>query len=651
MNGSNFTGDTSASVLSQQCTAAVKNLSTDFLHVNILWICDDYDAGSRGWHALFCSPFWGYGSMKLMLLFFALFCLRLYARQQAQTWQLVSVPGEDQKGRSGLYQRFFTRTDLGDSVPIDAFISRGRSATKRREIGSPTGGSPREIPRREHKPHISVMKKTLSCSFTIISRIVLQVLQWWVFMIFVLVLLLVLELYDVQRRYHILDADWHIQKPHQFHDIPDSLASFSIYSFGAVAFSYCISIVCILLQVLTHATETIFGRCQLCRAGAGIISLPRDVAIQVLLLPMVYAFLSSKSVICMWSIMTQDFDPALDCPRWDVKARAMVPRSTEDKITLQKLVFSSNFALADMYEAWALFCFGRMVAQVMQPELRKKIKMDVVNAFEILLLVDVTVFVGVCVVGAAYQILLTWFQWRLGRNVCESSPAFCSLSPYITGANWCVSSIAIYNLFTIETKFHHLDIMEKFKPRLKFWSIKLMVLVAFWASFLMAFIRDAWGLTENQSQLLDASVRCYVMGIVSILNIKAWYPWAKWYRHVLDDQFGNQGKGKDKPGSVMRDIGVKNVPQGTLLLVQKLFPSLAGDKNAEEWPLVEEAINKLDADQIDSVLWKGSQHGWVVPTDLDGGKRGKKRSALYDLGTEDKKKALKEHLLSLYPDV
>jgi hypothetical protein len=355
----------------------------------------------------------------------------------------------------------------------------------------------------------------------------------------------------------------------------------------------------------------------------------------------------------MWSIMTRNFEPAMDCPRWDSKQKMMVLRTVEDKIKLQKLVYSSNFALADMYEAWALFCFGSMVAKVMQPELRKKIKMDVVKAFEKLLLIDVSMFVLVCAVGAAYQIMLTWFQWRLGIDICESSPAICSLTPYLTGANWCVSSIAIYNLFTIETKFHHLTIMEKFKPRLKFWSIKLMVLVAFWQSFLMAFIRDGWNLTEDEGELLDASFRCYVMAIVSLLNVKAWYPWAKWYHHVListDDKLKRE-RGRGDESGVLREIGVKHVPQGTILLVQKLFPRLRTEKDAEDWPTVEEAINGLEDDQVNSALWRGSQHGWVVATDLDSQKRGKKRQALCDLSVQERRKALKDHLMSFFPEV
>merc|ERR1719253_2499557 len=107
--------------------------------------------------------------------------------------------------------------------------------------------------------------------------------------------------------------------------------------------------------------------------------------------------------------------------------------------------------------------------------------MDVIKAFEGLLTTDVAVFVFVELVSACYKIGRVWAFWRLGIDVCKDYPLACTLDPYLLGANWCVSSIAIYNIIIIEERFHELEGMRKFGPRLKFYSIKVMVLVSFWS--------------------------------------------------------------------------------------------------------------------------------------------------------------------------
>merc|ERR1711924_194784 len=215
----------------------------------------------------------------------------------------------------------------------------------------------------------------------------------------------------------------------------------------------------------------------------------------------------------------------------DVSAPALEARhmNSTDARQVQLDVFECNFAVADMYEAWALYRFGKMISKVLQPLLRKKIKTEVAKAFEGLLLVDVASFVLVCVAGSCYKIALTWAKWRLGIDVCDSYPPVCSIQPYIVGANWATSSVAIFNLFTIETKFHHVPNMHEFGPRLKFYSIKLIVFVSFWGGLIMTILRDLVGLTALEAKLFDASLRIYIMAIVAFLHVFAWWPWTRWY--------------------------------------------------------------------------------------------------------------------------
>jgi len=593
--------------------------------ITIPWVCSKVPMGTtHAWWGVLCYPFWDYVAIELVLLFGALFWLRLFAQRamakdretRTDSWEAASSDGSCCTGvRASLGQPFLKahKADASSSAPY--------------------------VPRS----HVSqILWKGSACTLDLIKRTLLQIFQWWVLMIPLLLWLMLEELMTVHYRFGVdikLDRNgvWHIVMPEQFREIPHWLATFSIYSFLALVVVYVVSLLSLLLQVFTHFSLQVL-RCQMFVAGSAMMSLPRDVAVQVLLLPMVYAVLAAKSVTCMWASMMSNFAPALQC----------YERTLQQKRDLLTDVYESNFALADMYEAWALFCFGNMVAKVMQPELRKKIRLDVVRAFEDLLLIDVSVFVLVCAVGAIYLIILTWCKWRLGVDLCNKYPFVCSLQYYLVGANWCSSSIAIYNLYTIEHKFGKLDSMKKFSPNLKFWSIKLMVIVAFWASIIMVVVRDVWNLTDEQSHLLDASLRIYVMAFVAILNVKAWWPWSQWY-NVVDTTEATSKHRTRSELQPLTEVGVRHVPPGTVALARQLLDM--SDAAASDWQQVAERIKELDESSLHSVLHRGSQIGWALAPPAPGRTKAALRRPLMDLSHEERRDALLEHLQGFYPEV
>jgi len=512
------------------------------------------------------------------------------------------------------------------------------------------------------------------------SRSVLQIFQWWVILLIFLWALLAGDLYEIEGEYHLIDAVFrpllHGQprvKPAAFDGIPDWLAFFSIYSLVALIVIYVVATVCILLQLINHVTGTVATNARRCMGGDGsaMMSMPRDTATQVLLLPMVYGFLSIRSVVCMWQSVSGKFPAPLTCTHWSVSDRREVPTSAAQIREVLVEVYDSNFALADMYEAWSLFMFARMVAGVLEPELKKKIKPQVIQAFKGLLVIDVFVFVLVASASAVIRIGLTWTKWRLGIDMCKVNPALCLFSPYLVGANWCVSSIAIYNLIVIEFRFHDLEMMKKFGPRLKFWAIKLMVLVSFWSDLAMGLLQLFLHLDADEAKILDSSFRIFVMAFVSMLNIAAWWPWNRWYHMVNARDASDKKDGNGK----LTDIGVPDdVPPGTISLVKELLENFCDDLTDDKIQNIEFVngiIDDLNEDQLSRVLSLGSQIGWVVPSkfaelqnqsgiEVRGGlfsspakiyeAEGLRRKALFLCGHAEQKNALKQHLRGFYPD-
>lgn len=612
--------------------------------------------GSTSWQSILCYPTWDYRAMQLACFFTALFWLRLYARREIHEYQRRRLTNEIKEQEEeaccmgGPLKRPLLKPVTSGPSGSTASVLFGDHGSKSPSAGEQEPGTPKSVTqrclRRTSYCIMNLLRRLSALTYDIVKRTTLQILQWWVIMIAVLVLLLADVFYEVTTEQGIsftLKPDFrgsHLNVPADFAAIPHWLVIFSIYSFVALLVVYVFSLLSIVLQVFTHTSLQVL-RCNMLVAGSAMVTLPRDVAIQVLLLPMVYSILAAKNVSIMWSNMRGHFPDPLNC----------FNRTDSDKTNLLMESFESNFALADMYEAWALYCFGSMVAKVLQPDLRKKIRLDVVKAFESLLLIDVSVFVLVCAVGADYLIILTWCKWRLGWDLCEDFPAICSFRPYLVGANWCSSSIAIYNLLTIEHKFGRLETMMQFGPNLKFWSIKIMVLVAFWMGLVSVLVRDLWHLTDHQSQLLDATFRIYVMAMVSIINLKAWWPWSEWYWNVDDEEvYRLTSRISFLEGSQpLTEVGVKHVPPGTVSLVQQLF-GLA-EEEAKSWPHVAKVIKELDDASLSRAMHYGSQIGWAVKEDKIGKKGARQRKIMMDLCVQERREGLMEHLQGFYPEV
>lgn len=478
-----------------------------------------------------------------------------------------------------------------------------------------------------------LLHKITLISLTQVHLAVLQIFQWWVLMILVLVYCLLSKLYVLSIDYDITLESYRLQQ----------LARFSMNSFAALLLLYGLSLVSVALQIVTHFALQVC-RCRLLLKGSWMLSKPRDVAIAVLVLPMLYGLMSAEAVSLMWVNMTGEREAALSCGGW----------SFAEQQDINREIFLASFALGDMYEAWCLYCFGQMVAKSLQKDLRKDISIGFFTTFEDLLLIDVKGFVFVGLLTSCYRTALTWSKWRLGLDICGEYAWVCTFEPYLVGANWCVSSVAIYNLMMIEYKFHGLDGMKTFKGALKFFSIKLMVLVSFWVSILMSLIEDKLQLTPDQGDLLDASFRIYVMTIVAVLNIWGWWPWTGWY-HFADQALEDSSL----MGGDALTIGARRAPPGAISMVKDVLG--VSHNEAQDLDTVRKAIDELQPADLIKVLYRGSQFGWgvaapsAVPQNVPSAGilfRAKTvdstRRHMIEMDFVDQRNALREHLTSFY---
>jgi len=347
----------------------------------------------------------------------------------------------------------------------------------------------------------------------------------------------------------------------------------------ALACIYAASGTQIFCQILFHFA----GKCKSCgvfAAGAGFINRPRDVAIQVLLLPMVYGLLSAINVRYMLNNMSASLAneskpmgniPGLLFCHSENESASVASLVTHDRLAFaqatERQAFESNFALADAYEAWALYQYVELIVTVLVEHL--KLHDQVGKSFRFLLRINLKGFMIVCVVGAMYSVVITWLWWRLGYDPTNNWSFAKELAGLQQGVVWCMSSIAIYCVLQTEVDFEEQLHEHDFQPRWKFWTIKVMIGFSFSLQIVMSLIRDVFSLTLDECNLIDASLRIYVMAIVAFCNIKAWWPKARWYNTVIEcDKHQRRG--------TLREHLL--VPQSTVSLVQELLPGLSAEE-------------------------------------------------------------------------
>jgi len=189
------------------------------------------------------------------------------------------------------------------------------------------------------------------------------------------------------------------------------------------------------------------------------------------------------------------------------------PEVTEEFENLVKVVlwrYETCFYVADLFEAWALYQFGRLALDLIgETYMRNQPSRELLRSHE------------------AVQ-ALTWLGTITFVLVCLAQTA-CSLLPYMGGsgekldlvmmsfqvAGFFASGAAIYNVYVVERAFH--DQLLKCSPVLKFLSVKILVSLAF-------FQRGTLVLLQSLNTLLPEMVQKlvrYVPLVGDIVNMSS----------------------------------------------------------------------------------------------------------------------------------
>lgn len=198
-------------------------------------------------------------------------------------------------------------------------------------------------------------------------------------------------------------------------------------------------------------------------------------------------------------------------------------------------VYEANYEVADLYEAWALFAFSRVCTRFVKTKLRGPESLRLGTMLENNTLLGIKFFVGFYMFKALFYVFRNYWT----RGLCASSSWACVGvgDPYLEGAAFLVSTIAIANIVSFEGAFH--EELHEFEPKLKFIGVKLLVSACFMqkAAFAVIFGSLA-GYSEVQVNLIYSSMISIELFPIALLKWRAWKPSQLWYRSALPSPGG-----------------------------------------------------------------------------------------------------------------
>lgn len=165
----------------------------------------------------------------------------------------------------------------------------------------------------------------------------------------------------------------------------------------------------------------------------------------------------------MWMIFTGGFDAALEWPDFD------------KRVVILQDIYQSNYTVADLYEAWALYAFANLCISYI--DLVLNASHHVFNPLREVMLSGILGFVMVTAGQSILKLSIAFLESSIMPDICETYADFCHLDQQFQGAGFVASAVAIFNIRVVENEFH--TDMIRFKPTMKFWATKVLVSIAF----------------------------------------------------------------------------------------------------------------------------------------------------------------------------
>lgn len=307
-------------------------------------------------------------------------------------------------------------------------------------------------------------------------------------------------------------TDWHDMKANG-HKLEDS-------SLGSDQVPHWLVVLTLGTPLATGLTflVVIMSICLHVGADGRLITRERRRVLSVLMLPLLYGTMAFRAVgnagAMVW---LKTYDADRDAASLEVSMR------------VQGDDYKSNFDTGDLWEAWALFCFGRLALA----EVKNKLKIPEKSAFnsievhvairltgllKSITLVGLTSFVITSLISSGYAVFTTVVDTIFSIDVASRL-----IKPeneaYIFGMGMISSTLAIVSLVKLERTFD--QELHEFGGMYKFASVKASVSITYLQNFVIGLVPDSF-LTESERKLFYAVLVCYELLGIAVMHKRAW---------------------------------------------------------------------------------------------------------------------------------
>lgn len=234
--------------------------------------------------------------------------------------------------------------------------------------------------------------------------------------------------------------------------------------------------------------------------------LRHDRAVQIVLLPAVYSVMAMSSLTRMYNFVSEH------------AGSADKSSGLHDALSRSE----TCFWVGDLYEAWALFQFGKLTLEVIESGIMAQSKSPIAQAaaaanglrishkvVESLVWLGILSFLLVCVAEAGWSLWLLTFEKHMTSHDFDQSMS------QFTIAGFFASGAAIYNIYIVEESYH--IYLANYYPRYKFLTVKVLVSFAF---LQRAFLR----MLQSTRPMMPTDMRQWfdnVPGIGTLINFPA----------------------------------------------------------------------------------------------------------------------------------
>lgn len=311
--------------------------------------------------------------------------------------------------------------------------------------------------------------------------------------------------------------------------------------------------------------------------------LRHDRAVQIIALPAVYGTMAMCSLVQLYQLVALGAD-SLNANSWlEVSAtevshpahrhlrlyNSSAPTPVGNYTGAKELVLQKSqtcIQVANLYEAWVLFQFGKLTLELITTSLHKdkesaaerdKEKAEALisahTAVEEVTWLGVTLFLTVCSLQAGWSLYLLTFS-----NVESNWSSYQTYMSEFDAAGVVASAAAVYNVHVVESTFHHH--LKGYNPTTKFVSIKILVSIAFFQQgifyVLKAFdatlpgvmknvvkrvplLGDILNFDEVDFDIFYGALVVYECILVTILHWWAWGAEESWYQDPVFSEVGD----------------------------------------------------------------------------------------------------------------